>query len=117
MRFLCAVHHDEDALAALGDAEGRTLTRDSIAYDDELTMSGHMVLAHALKSTREARTVRARGRTVVTDGPFAETKEQLVGFILIEAEDIDEAVAVASRIPLARTGAIEVRPIMEIRQT
>ena len=85
------------------------------AFNDVLRTSGHFILAHALQSVRTATTVRGRGgQVLVTDGPFAETKEQLLGFVLIEAKDHDDAVKVASKIPLARLGSIEVRSIMDL---
>jgi hypothetical protein len=91
------------------------LTQDSLAYNDMLRTSGHLIVALALQSARTATTVRVRGRQVlVTDGPFAETKEQLLGFVLIDAKDHYEAVELASRIPLARLGSIEVRSIMDL---
>ena len=87
----------------------------SIAYDRALEESGHLVVAEALESVRSSTRVQVRDDVVdVIDGPFAETKEQLLGFILIEAKDKDDAVGVASKIPLARLGTIEVRPIMTI---
>jgi hypothetical protein len=80
-----------------------------------LRTSGHFIVAHALQSVRTATTARVRsGQVLVTDSPFAETKEQLIGFLLIEAEDHDAAVEVASRIPLPRLGSIEVRSIMDL---
>jgi hypothetical protein len=89
--------------------------QDSLAYNDMLRTSGHFIAAHALQSVRTATTVRVRGgQVLVTDGPFAETKEQLLGFVLIEAKDHYEAVEVASRIPLAHLGSIEVRAIMDL---
>jgi hypothetical protein len=96
-------------------AEVDALAQDSLAYNDMLRKSGHFIVAHALQSVRTATTVRVRGgQVLVTDGPFAETKEQLLGFVLIEAKDHHEAVEVASRIPLARLGSIEVRSIMDL---
>ncbi len=87
-----------------------------MAYDDALRKAGHLVVAHALQPVEAATTVRVRnGKLSTTDGPFAETKEQLGGFILIEARDLNEAIQVAAKIPLARRGSIEVRPIREIR--
>ena len=92
----------------------RAIDRDSLAYDRVLAAKGHMVLAHALRSERESKIVRRRSRTkLVTDGPFTESKEQLVGFIVIEARDLDEATEIGSNIPLARTGTIVVRPTLD----
>jgi hypothetical protein len=121
MRYLCLVYGAEDSLPViqnpnpLSRVEADALTQDSLAYNDMLRTSGHFIVAHALQSARTATTVRVRGgRVLVTDGPFAETKEQLLGFVLIEAKDHDDAVEVASRIPLARLGSVEVRPIMDL---
>ena len=121
MRYLCLVYGTEDSLPVMQNpnpmsrAEVDALTQDSLAYNDVLRTSGHFILAHALQSVRTATTVRVRGgQALVTDGPFAETKEQLLGFVLIEAKDHDDAVEVASRIPLARLGSIEVRSIMDL---
>jgi hypothetical protein len=96
-------------------AEVNALTRDSLAYNEMLRASGHFVAADALQSARTATTVRVRdGQVLVTDGPFAETKEQLGGYYIVEAENLDEAVTIAARIPGARTGSIEVRPVMKM---
>lgn len=112
MRYLCLVYLDETQLDALSHSESATLIDESVGYDDVLRQSNHLIVAHALKPTKSARTVRVRsGRVLKTDGPFAETKEQLIGFLLINAQDMDDAVAVAAQIPLARMGSIEVRPI------
>ncbi len=121
MRYLCLAYGTEDSLPVMQNpklmsrAEVDALTQDSLAYNDVLRTSGHFILAHALQSVRTATTVRVRGgQVLVTDGPLAETKEQLLGFVLIEAKDHDDAVAVASEIPLARLGSIEVRSIMDL---
>ncbi len=101
---------------ALSSAEKATLNRDSLAYNDELSRDKHYITAEALQPVETARTVRVRrGEASVTDGPFAETKEVVGGFILIEAAGMDEALEVAAGIPLAKLGSIEVRPIMQIR--
>src|SRR6266481_4359530 len=115
MRYLCAVYLELKNMEMLSPAEGTTLDRDSIAYDEELRGSGHYVASDALQPANAARTLRVRnGKLSVTDGPFAETKEMLGGFILIEARDMDEAIELASKIPMAKHGSIEVRPVMEI---
>ncbi len=115
MRYLCAVYLELKNMEMLSLAEGTTLDRDSIAYDEELRGGGHYIASDALQLANTARTLRVRnGKLSVTDGPFAETKEQLGGFILIEARDMDEAVELASKIPMAKHGSIEVRPVMEI---
>jgi hypothetical protein len=115
MRYLCLVYCDDSTFAALTSDEKRALDRDSLAYDRELERSGHFVTADALQPITETVTVRVRdGRMSVTDGPFAETKEQVGGFILIEARDMNEAIRAAAGIPLAKLGSIEVRPILKI---
>src|SRR5260370_2688543 len=114
MRYLCAVYLELKNMERLSPAEGTTLDRDSIAYDEELRSSGHYIASDALQLANTAKTLRVRnGKLSITDGPFAETKEQLGGFILIEARDMDEAVELASKIPMAKHGSIEVRPVME----
>ena len=92
------------------------LTAESLAYDRELERRGHFLGANALQEPRSAVTIQVRdGRMTTTDGPFAETKEHLGGYILIEARDLNEAIRIASQIPMARYGSIEVRPVMELR--
>ena len=112
MRYLCQVWFDGKKLEGMTPAEKETLDRDSLAYDEKLERDGHYIAAQALHSPKSAVTVRMRGgRMSITDGPFIETKEHLGGFILIEARDMDEAITIAAGIPLAKLGAIEVRPI------
>jgi hypothetical protein len=114
MKFLCLAYEEERALNALTPGEWDALRRETLAYVETLRTSGHLVITHALQSVRTAATVRVReGKPLVTDGPFAETKEMLGGFFLIEARDLDEAVQLASRWPSARLGSIEVRPVQE----
>ncbi|MBU1377929.1 MAG: YciI family protein [Alphaproteobacteria bacterium] len=114
MKFICLVYAEPNALAGLSPTERSDLDRDSLAYDDELQAQGHFLAASALQSVKTARTIRVRrGKPIVTDGPFAETKEVLCGFIFIEAADEDEARRIAERIPMARHGAIEVRPELD----
>lgn len=117
MKYLCLVYHEEAALRALSAEESKRLNIDSLAYDKVLENSGHLIAAEALQSVKTAKVVRKRkGRILVTDGPFAETKEQLLGFILIEADDLEKALALAADIPLAEMGMIEVRAIYQIPQ-
>ncbi len=115
MRYACLVYMDDDVLKR-SPQELQKLNVDSVAYDVELKRSGRLVHAEALQGPDTASCVRVRGGKVsTTDGPFAETKEHLGGFILVEARDLNEALRVAAGIPLARLGAtIEVRPIFEI---
>ena len=115
MKFLCVVYVEPAAMAALSAGEKTKLDRDSLAYDQELQRRGKYVVANALQPVTAARTVRVRrDEASIHDGPFAETKEHLGGFILIEAADMDEAVAIATGIPMAKLGSIEVRPIMQL---
>ena len=115
MKYLCLVMVDEKKLEALSSSEAQSLDDESLAYNETLRKGGHFIAAEALQFSRAAATVRAqRGKVAVTDGPFAETKEHVGGFILIEARDLSEAVQLASKIPVARFGAIEVRPIKEL---
>ncbi len=114
MKYLCLAYEAEEKLDALSASEWDALRRETLDYVDTLRESGRLIAAHALQSVRTASTVRVReGKPWVTDGPFAETKETLGGFFLIEAKDIDEAIQVASSWPSARLGSIEVRPIEE----
>jgi hypothetical protein len=108
MKYLCLVYMDEKTLDAFPDSE-------CIAHAASLRKSGRHIAAEALQSVHTATTVRVRdGKVSMTDGPFAETKEQLAGFYLIDATDLDEAVQVAAKIPPARVGSIEVRPVREL---
>ena len=115
MKFMFMIYHDENVLGALPEREMQGLIDSALDYDEEIRQSGHYIVSNALQPSRTARTIRVRGGTVsTTDGPFAETKEQLGGFFLVEAKDIDEACEVASRFPPARVGVIEVRPVQEL---
>jgi len=112
MKYLCMVCLDEKKLNALSKSELQTLDDESLAYDRSLQERGHLIAAQALESVQSATTLRLRGGKVsVTDGPFAETTEQIGGFLLIEAKDLNEAIQLASKIPVLRLGGIEVRPI------
>jgi hypothetical protein len=114
MKFLCFAYEEEKVLNALSHGEWDALRAETLAYVDRLRESGHLIATHALQSVRTAATVRVRaGKPLVTEGPYAETKEMVGGFFLIEARDRDGAVALAARWPSARLGAIEVRPIAE----
>jgi hypothetical protein len=111
MKWLCLVYGEEAKIATMDDHE-------CVAYDLELREGGHCVGSEALQPVHTATTVRVRdGRVSFTDGPFAETKEQLTGFYLLEAPDLDAALELAAGIPPARVGSIEVRPIRPIRET
>ncbi|MGH8540311.1 MAG: YciI family protein [Stenotrophobium sp.] len=110
MKYLCLVYGEEDKIAAMDD-------RECLACDASLRASGHCVASEALLPVATATTVRIRGgRLSVSDGPFAETKEALAGFYLIEARDLNEAIQLAAKIPPAKVGCVEVRPIRPIRE-
>ncbi|ARQ57591.1 MULTISPECIES: YciI family protein [Rhizobium] len=116
MKYLCQVWFDGAVLDAMTKEEKAALDANSLNYDKDLAESGHMIVAQALQPPTSAVTVRVRsGETSVTDGPFAETKEALGGFILIDAKDLNDAIRIAAGIPLAKFGAIEVRPIHDLR--
>jgi len=115
MKFMFTIYHDENTLDAMPETERQALVDSAIEYAEEIRRSGHYIASDALQSTRTARTIRTRaGAISTTVGPFAETREQLGGFFVIEAKDMDEACAVASRFPPARIGIIEVRPVQEL---
>ena len=109
MKYLCLVYGEESAIRQMPDEH-------CLAVDAELRASGRCVASEALQPVATATTVRVRnGKVSVTDGPFAETKECLAGFYLVEARDLNEAIQIASRIPPAAVGSVEVRPIRPIR--
>ena len=115
MKYLCLIFVNETHFGALPRTEQESYVRKHFAYDDELRQGGHFIAAEALQSVKTAVTVRApNGKVLVTDGPFAETKEQVGGFYLIDARDLNEAIRLASNIPSARIGNVEVRSIMEL---
>jgi hypothetical protein len=110
MKYLCLIYGEEDKIAAMDDEE-------CLACDTAMRESGHCIASEALQPVSSATTVRIRGGHVsVSDGPFAETKEQLAGFYLIEARDLNEAIQQAAKIPPAKVGCVEVRPIRPVRE-
>src|SRR5882757_9816004 len=112
MKYMLLVYADENAL---NDAERADCYRKSSLVAEEIHASGNYIAASPLQPTSTASSVKVRnGRRLVTDGPFAETREQLGGFFLIDARDLDEALAIAARLPMAQWGTIEVRPVVEI---
>ena len=112
MKFLCMAYEEERKLNALAKSEWEILRAETLTYVDELKKNGYLITAEPLQSVRTAATVRVRnGKVAITDGPFAETKETLGGFFLINAKDMNEAIKVAAKWPSARLGSIEVRPI------
>ncbi|HJU74275.1 MAG TPA: YciI family protein [Gemmatimonadaceae bacterium] len=113
MRYMCLIYDDENAFWQLSDAERSAVYLRYRALREELVQTGRFVDGSQLAPTHKSTTVRVRnGATQATDGPFAETREQLGGYILIEAKDLNEAIAVAARIPTASNGAIEVRELI-----
>ena len=110
MKYLCLVYGEEARIREVDDLS-------CLAFDKTVRESGHCIASEALQPVATATTVRVRnGKTSITDGPFAETKECLAGFYMVEARDLNEAIQIASRIPPAQIGSIEVRPIRPIRE-
>jgi len=115
MKYLCIVYVDERAFDAMSESDLAALDEASLANDEELRRGGQLILAQALQPVAAATTVRVRnGRMSATDGPFAETTEQVGGFVFIEAHDLNEAIQIAGRIPMAAVGSIEVRPEFDL---
>jgi hypothetical protein len=115
MKYLLMCCHEEKKMGAMSKSECDTVMDETSAYCDALQKSGHLIAAEPLESVQTAVTVRVRaGKLSVTDGPFAETKEQVGGFFLINARDLNEAIQVASKFPSVRFGSMEVRPVMEL---
>ena len=113
MEFMLLIYHNEEEATERPEAEKQQIFQEFAAFTQDIMKSGKRKAGGPLEFTKTAATVRVRdGKTMVTDGPFAETKEQLGGYVLVEAKDLDEATAIAARIPDARGGSIEVRPIM-----
>jgi hypothetical protein len=114
MKYLCLIYDDEKKVAGMSPKESEAFMGEYFAFTEGIQKSGHYIGGEALQPVQTATTVRIRnGKMATTDGPFAETKEQLGGFYFINAKDLNDAIQVASRIPSARTGSIEVRPVME----
>ena len=112
MQYLLLIYDNENEMMARGAGGGDVMMKDYREFTDSILKSGNMKAGDALQPTSTATCVRIRnGKTLTTDGPFAETKEQLGGYYLIEAKDLDEASKIAARVPSAKTGTIEVRPI------
>ena len=117
MKYLCLIYDEEQKLEAMSQSESDAFMGEYFAFTRGIQESGQYVAGEALQPVQTATTVRIRnGRVSTTDGPFAETKEQLGGFYLIEARDLNDAIQVAARIPSARTGSIEVRPVVDFSQ-
>ena len=115
MRYLCLIHLDENVMEALPEDQMNTLNAAHLEYNNALRKSGHFIEAEALEPVASTASIRVRhGKAGITDGPFAETKEQLAGFYLIEARDLNEAIQVAAKLPAAPLGTVEVRPIRQL---
>lgn len=113
MQYLLLIYRSEAELNKMDPADRQNLSAEYGAYTQSIVQSGHFKAGDGLQPSTTATTVRVRdGKTLTTDGPFAETREQLGGYYLVEAKDLDAAIALAARIPNARDGSIEVRPVM-----
>lgn len=118
MKYMCLVYFEDGALEALSEAESVKLTDDTIEANHDLKRRGHLILAQPLQGPETAVTIRVRnGRLSRTDGPFAETKEWLAGFFLIDARDMQQAVSIARESPVAKLGSVEIRPALEQRHS
>ena len=115
MQYILLIYENEADAKKRPEAENQKIFGEYFGFSESIRKSGHFKAGEPLEPVATATTVRVKnGKTVKTDGPFAETREQLGGFYIVEAKDLDEAVGIAARIPGARTGSIEVRPIMKI---
>ncbi|GAA3961115.1 YciI family protein [Allohahella marinimesophila] len=115
MKYLALVYYDEQKMSAMSEKDWHALNRECLACGENLRASSIMIGGEALQTTDTATTVRVRdGKVTITDGPFAETKEQLAGFYMLEARDLNEAIQAASKIPPGRYGCVEVRPVREL---
>ena len=115
MKYMLLVHHDEEAFGKFSEATHQQMLEESVQLTHQLHAKGQYLSASPLHPTSTATIVRVRdGKQFVTDGPFVETREQLAGYFLINAKNLDEAVGIATRVPGARIGTVEVRPVKEI---
>ncbi|MGR7920906.1 YciI family protein [Zobellella denitrificans] len=115
MKYLALVYYQESLIDAMSEREWHSLNQECIRCVERLSEQGHFVAGQALQPVANATTVRVRdGEVLISDGPFAETKEQLAGFYLLEARDLNQALQLAGRIPPARLGSIELRPVREL---
>lgn len=114
MKYLCLVYNEEATVEAMPQSAYDAIVDEVLDYREELRSSGHYIDSSPLESVRSATTIRVRnGQVSITDGPFAETREQLGGYYLITATDLNDAIRVASKMPPARLGCIEIRPLKE----
>jgi hypothetical protein len=115
MKYLCLIYENEKLWETMPESEAQAVMGEYFAFTNTYRQSGHVLAGEPLQPTATATTVRVRnGKLSTTDGPFAETREQLGGYYLVEAKDLNEAIQVAAKIPAVRTGSIEVRPVMEV---
>jgi hypothetical protein len=115
MKYLCLIYLNEKLLEAMPSERYNDVVRQCLEYEKEVAKSGGLIAVEALEPVQTATTVRVRsGKTAITDGPFAETKEQLAGFFLVDATDLNAAINVAEGMPQARIGSIEIRPIKDL---
>jgi hypothetical protein len=115
MKYLCLVYHEETKLDVLSDGEYDAFVEEVLDYREELRKSGHYVVSSPLQPADSATTIRVRrGKLAITSGPNTEAKDQLGGFYLIDATDLNDAIRVAARMPPARLGSIEVRPLKDL---
>jgi hypothetical protein len=118
MKYLCLIYNEEDVLEKTSASELRAISEECVELCTALEKGGQLLACERLQPVRTAVSIRRRnGKPAVTDGPFAETREQLGGFFLIEARDLNEAIQLAERLPPGRLGCIEVRPVMEYATT
>ena len=114
MEYVLLIYHNEEEARRRPEAEKQGIFQEFAAFTQDITKSGKRKAGAPLEFTKTAATVRVRdGKTMVTDGPFAETKEQLGGYVLVEAKDLDEAISIAARIPSSKYGSTEVRAVNE----
>jgi len=115
MEYMLLIYLNEEEATRLSEAEKQRIFQEFDAFTQDVIKSGHRKAGAPLEFTKSAATVRVRdGKTMVTDGPFAETKEQLGGYVLVEAKDLDEAISIAARIPSSKYGSTEVRPVVKM---
>jgi hypothetical protein len=117
MKYLCLIYENEKGWETMPPADSEAIMNEYFVFTENIRRGGQLVAGEALQPTQTATTVRVRnGKVSTTDGPFVETKEQLGGFYLVEAKDLNEAIQIAAKIPSARHGAIEVRPVVDFSQ-
>ena len=115
MRYLLLIYENEKAWMSIPEEQQGAIFGEYMAFTESIKKSGNLIGGDPLQPTETATTIRVReGKRLVTDGPFAETREQLGGYYMVEAKDLDEAISIAERIPSVRMGSIEIRPVMEI---